>query len=62
MFESLCVIPWRILVYEGRDSERSEDFLDMLKSILTDDLKVIGSSYLAGSDSMVRPISIILRK
>jgi hypothetical protein len=62
VFESLCAIPWRILVYEGRDSERSEDFLDMLKSILTDDLKVIGSSYLAGSDSMVRPISIILRK
>jgi PST family polysaccharide transporter len=60
--ENLCAIPWRILVYEGRDSERSEDFPNMLKSMLTDDLKVIGSSYLAGSDSSVRPLSIILRK
>jgi hypothetical protein len=62
VIESLCAIPWRILVYEGRDSESSGDFPNKLKSMLADDLKVIGSSYLAGSDSSVHPISVILRK
>ncbi len=62
MLESLRTIPWRILVYEGCDSERLEDFPNLLKSMLTDDLNVIGSSYLTGGDSGVRPISIILRK
>ena len=62
VLESLCAIPWRILVYEGRDSESPGDFTNKLKSMLTDDLKVIGSSSLAGSDSRVHPISVILRK
>ncbi|HKQ79249.1 MAG TPA: lipopolysaccharide biosynthesis protein [Blastocatellia bacterium] len=62
LVESLCAIPWRVLVYGGDSSEKPRDFHDKLKSMLTDDLEVIGSSYLAGSDSTVRPISVILRK
>jgi len=60
--ESLCCMPWRILVYEGREQESPGDLPTMLRSMLTEDLKVIGSSYLAGSDCKVRPISVILRK
>jgi O-antigen/teichoic acid export membrane protein len=61
VLESLCSIPWRILVYEGRDSERIEYFPNLLKTMLSDDLKVIGSSYLTGGAPGHRPISIILR-
>ncbi len=60
--ESLCTLPWRILVYEGRDSERLDDLPNLIKSMLADDLKVIGSSYLPGGEFGARPVSIILRQ
>jgi hypothetical protein len=59
--ESLGSMPWRILVYEGDESDRLESCHDLLKPLLNVDVSVIASSHITGHDGCARPIIILYR-
>jgi hypothetical protein len=59
--ESLRAIPWRILVYEGDESNRVEDSYNLLRPLLNYDVSVIASSYVTSYDGCARPIIILYR-
>jgi hypothetical protein len=61
VLESLCAMPWRILVYEGDESDRLEDGYDLLRPLLNADVSVIASSHITGHDGSARPIIILHR-
>ncbi|HEX5081455.1 MAG TPA: lipopolysaccharide biosynthesis protein [Blastocatellia bacterium] len=58
--ESLRSMPWRILVYEGDESDRLEDGYDSLKPLLDADVSVIAASHIA-SHAGCAPIIILYR-
>jgi PST family polysaccharide transporter len=60
--ESLSTMPWRVLVYEGRKSERSEDFATQLKSKINGDLEAITLPQVEFDNFDARPITIFLRR
>jgi hypothetical protein len=60
--ESLRALPWRALVYEGRNSERPVDILNLLKPTLGDISNIIGSTQVTDGEGHSRPITIFLRK
>ncbi len=59
--ESLRAIPWRILVYEGDESDRLENGYDLLRPLMSADVSVIASSYITSHDGRARPIIILHR-
>jgi hypothetical protein len=59
--ESLRSMPWRILVYEGDESDRLEGCHDLLKPLLNADVSVIASSHITSHDECSRPIIILYR-
>jgi hypothetical protein len=61
VLESLRLMPWRILVYEGDESDRLEDGYDSLKLLLNADVSVIASSHVTSHDGCARPIIILYR-
>jgi hypothetical protein len=59
--ESLGSMPWRILVYEGDESDRLESCYDLLKPLLNAEVSVIASSRITSHDGCARPIIILYR-
>jgi hypothetical protein len=59
--ESLRSMPWRILVYEGDESDRLEDGYDLLRPLLNVGVRLIASSHISGHDGRSRPIIILYR-
>jgi hypothetical protein len=59
--ESLRAMPWRALIYEGDESGRLEDALNLLGPLLTDGVNTIASSYITDEGGPPRPIIILLR-
>ena len=59
--ESLRAMPWRILVYEGDESDRLEDGYNLLRPLLNFDISIITSSYITSYDGRPRPIIILHR-
>jgi hypothetical protein len=59
--ESLRSMPWRILVYEGDESDRLESCHDLLKQLLNVDVSVIASSHITSHAGCARPIIILYR-
>src|SRR5215475_14581367 len=60
--ESLRSMPWRILVYEGDESDCLESCYNLLKSLLNADVSVIASSHITSHDGCARPIIILYRQ
>jgi len=54
-------MPWRILVYEGDESDRLEDGYNLLRPLLNVDISIITSSYITSYDGRPRPIIILHR-
>jgi len=61
VLESLRHMPWRILVYEGDESDRLESCYDLLKLLLSADVSVIASSHITTHGGCARPIIILYR-
>ena len=59
--ESLRSMPWRILVYEGDESDCSEDDYNLLRPLLNANVSVIASSHISNHDGCSRPIIILYR-
>ena len=59
--ESLRSMPWRILVYEGDESDRLEDGYNLLRPLLNVDVSIITSSYITSYDGLPRPVIILHR-
>jgi PST family polysaccharide transporter len=59
--ESLRAMPWRILVYEGNESDRLEDSYNLLRPLLNADVSVIASSQVTSNEGGLRPIIILYR-
>jgi hypothetical protein len=57
----LGAMPWRILVYEGDESDRLEDSYNLLRPLLNAGVKVIATFRVTGHDGCVRPIIILYR-
>ena len=52
-------MPWRILVYEGDESDRLEDGYKLLRPLLNADVSVIASSHITSHDGCARPINTL---
>ncbi|HEY7544926.1 MAG TPA: hypothetical protein VID27_08590, partial [Blastocatellia bacterium] len=61
LIEKLSAARWRALVYEGSESERVEDFFNLLRSSSNDKLEIIASTCLTYDNSSARPACVILR-
>ena len=59
--ESLRSMPWRILVYEGDESDRLEDGYNLLRPLLNAEVSVIASSHITSHNGCARPIIILHR-
>jgi PST family polysaccharide transporter len=59
--ESLRSMPWRILVYEGDESDCSEDDYNLLRPLLNAGVSVIASSHISSHDGCSLPIIILYR-
>ena len=61
VLDSLRPMPWRILVYEGDESDRLEDGYNLLRPLLNADVSVIASSHITSHDGCARPIIALYR-
>ncbi|MBO0724813.1 MAG: oligosaccharide flippase family protein [Blastocatellia bacterium] len=59
--ESLRAMPWRVLIYEGDETERLDDAFNLLAPMLTGRVKTIASSYVTGESGLVKPLIALLR-
>ena len=62
ILNSLCYLPWRIMVLEGHQGEDEKKIMDVLEPIKSHSVEIVGFSNMADGDSLPRPLITLLKK